>query len=186
MLYLDFPAYPVSNRAIQACTEALLASNIVVESALKETLRKHDQVAKHGLMVLEAVSLQAPQVILPFREQIQALQKSPNFILRTTATTIYNKLSGQSLDPPRVERDIPGIYSIHLPNIALHKTDESIRGDSNPILLGDPALALQPLDMEARVLARVAGVSDTNVLYRAAQKFHELLPVRTWLLNHSR
>ncbi len=185
MLYLDFPAYPVSDRAIRVCAEALLEGNRAIEAALKETLGKHDQIVKQGLMVLEAASLQKPQAILSFREQLQTLQKSPNFIIRTTATTINNNLSGQLLPPPRIECSNPVIYSIHLPDIALHKTDQAVRKDANPVLLGDPALVLQPLDIEARALAKIAGVSDTNVLYRAAQKFHELQPHRTWLFNNS-
>ena len=136
-------------------------------------------------MILEAVSLQMPQAILPFSEQLQTLQESPNFIIRTIAIDINNNLSGELLPPPRVERSNPGIYSIHLPNTALHKTDQAIRQDVNPILLDDPALVIQPLDIQARELANIAGVSDTNVLYRAAQEFHELLSHRTWLFNNS-
>jgi hypothetical protein len=185
MLYLDFPAYPVSDRAIRASAKALLEGNRAIEAALKETLSERDQIVKQGLMVLEAVSLQMPQAILSFSEQLQTLQKSPNLIIRTTATTINNNLSGQLLPPPRVEHSNPAIYSIHLPDITLHKTDQAVKKDANPVLLGDPALVIQPLDIDARALARVAGVSDTNVLYRAAQIFHELQPLKTWLSGHS-
>jgi hypothetical protein len=185
MLYLDFPAYPVSDRAIRICAEALLASNTAIETALQEALDKHDQIVKQGLMALEAASLQMPQAILSFREQLQTLQKSPNFIIRAIATTINNNLSEQSLHPPRVECSIPIAYSIHLPDITLYRTEDAVRKDSTPVLLGDPALVLSPLDMEARALAELTGVSDTNVLYRAAQKFHELQPHRTWLSDYS-
>jgi len=185
ILYLDFPAYPVSNRAIRACTKALLGGNKAIEFALKQALNKHDQTVKHSLMVLEAVSLQNPQVLLSFSEQIQRLQKSPNFIIRTIATNINNTVSGQMLPPPKIEQSNPAIYSIVLPDITFHKTDEAINNDENPILLDDPALVIRPLDSQARKLAEVGNVPESNVLYHTAQKFNELQPYRTWLFNGS-
>jgi hypothetical protein len=70
-----------------------------------------------------------------------------------------------------------------LPNITLHHTEESVRQDENPILLGDAALRLRPLDIEARQLAKWAETPESNVLYRAGQLFNELEPQRTWLVD---
>lgn len=185
LLYLDFPAFPVSDRAISACSGALLAGSIAVQSGLKSALNNHDQLTKQTLAILDAVSLLDPQIINQFQDQVQTLRLSANFVIRYTANEIYNRFTQETTYPPRGESNVSGVYKIHLPEIVLHKTDDAIRKTSKPILMGDPALVLRPLDIEARMLAEIAGVVDTNVLYRATQIFPELNLQRTWFPNDS-
>lgn len=185
LLFLDFPAFPVANRAIRACSGALLAGNIAIQTGLKFALKGHDQLINQALKVLDAVSLQNPLAVIAFQDQMQTLRLSENFVIRHTANEILNRLTGQHTCPPRNEGNISGAYTIHLPEMALYKTSDAIKKASNPVLLGDPALVLHPLDIEARTLARMMGVADTNVLYRAAQKFSELKLQRTWFVNDS-
>src|SRR5690606_13684716 len=185
LLFLDFPAFPVANRAIRACSGALLAGNIAIQTGLKFALKGHDQLINQALKVLDAVSLQNPLAVIAFQDQMQTLRLSENFVIRHTANEILNRLTGQHTCPPRNEGNISGAYTIHLPEMALYKTSDAIKKAANPVLLGDPALVLHPLDIEARMLARMMGVADTNVLYRPAQKFSELKLQRTWFVNDS-
>lgn len=183
MLYLDFPSYSVANGAIRACTSALLEDSAAIKLGLKQTLTQHDQVTEHALMVLEAVSLQTPQVVRPYEDILKKLQASPNIIIRSIATRVYGYMLGAPPILPLVEREMPGIYQIHLPNITIHKTEQSVQNETNPILLDDPALGLRPLDIEARALAQATSLPEDNVLYRTAQKYLELQPMRTWLAD---
>lgn len=185
LLYLDFPASPVSDRAIRACSGALLMDNIAIQNRLKSALNRHDQLINQALKVLDAVSLQDPLAVIAFQDQIQTLRLSTNFVIRYTANEILNRLTGQHTCPPRNEGNISVAYTIHLPEMALYKTGDAIKKASNPVLLGDPALVLRPLDIEARTLAKMMGVADTNVLYRAAQRFSDLKLQRTWFVDDS-
>jgi hypothetical protein len=135
------------------------------------------------LLVLEVVSLQKPDAVLILQEKVSELQESPNYIIRSIATKILNNIYGRSSSPPRVNRKLPSVYSIVLPEMAIHDTSDSIHRDSEPVLLGDRAVIIQPLDIEVRKLARRANLPEDNVIYRAAEKFKELQLPRTWLSN---
>jgi hypothetical protein len=183
MLFLDFPAYPVFNNAIQACSRLLLAGSSVVKDALHQALAKHDQLVINGLVALEVVSLHKPSEISSFQKELSDLQNSPNIIIRMIATKILINSSGQSSFPPKLERSLPAIYMLHLPDIAQHKTEYSLEQDGKSVLLGDPALVLQPLDIEAREIAQNADVPENNLLYHAVEKLKDIEIQRTWLFN---
>jgi len=146
-------------------------------------LRKHDQVVRQALITLEILSLQKPADIYFFQDELAELQKSPNMILRMMATKILIHISGKSIYPPTLDLDLPSIYSIHLPEIAIHHTDETLESLAEPVLLRDPALELKPFDIEARAIAERAGVEESNLLYHTIEKLRELETKRTWLLN---
>ena len=183
MLFLDFPAYPVFNNAIHACSKLFLAGSSVAKNALHQALAKHDQLVINGLIALEVVSLYKPSEISSFQKELSDLQNSPNLIIRMIATKILINSSGQSSFPPKLERNLPAIYMLDLPDIAQHKTEYSVEQDGKSVLLGDPALVLQPLDIEAREIAQNAGVPENNLLYHTVEKLKDLEIQRTWLSN---
>ncbi|GEM_PF-3850744 len=183
VLFLDFPAYPVFSNSIQACSRLFLAGSSVAKDALHQALAKHDQLVINGLVALEVVSLHKPSEISSFQKELSDLQNSPNLIIRMIATKILINSSHQSSFPPKLERSLPAIYMLDLPDIAQHKTEYSLEQDSKSVLLGDPALVLQPLDIEARQIAQKAGVPENNLLYHAAKKLKDIEIQRTWLSN---
>lgn len=183
ILYLDFPAYPIFYAAIKACSKLVLEGDQTLKSTLRQALQGHDQLALHGLMVLEVAGLQKPSEIIYYKDDVIELQKAPNVFVRIIATRILSIIDGNLLSLPRLEHDLPAIYSIHLPNIAIHHTEDSVIDSEEPILLNDPALTLRPLDTEARKIAGIADVADDNVLYRTVEILKELESSRTWLFN---
>lgn len=183
MLYLDLPAFPVFDGAIRACAKLILADSSAVKNAVKLALKKHDQLVRQAVIAIEIMSLQEPNGVSFFQDELTELSTSPNMILRMIATKALINSSGQSLIPPKSKRSLPVIYTLHLPDIALHKTEYSLEKDSEPVLLRDPALLLQPFDVEAQEIARKAGVPENNLLYHAAEKLKEIEIQRTWLFN---
>jgi hypothetical protein len=183
ILFLDFPAYPVSNGAIQVLAKSVLADNHNIKEAVLSALRAHDQVVIQALKTLEVVSIEAPDALSFFQEELKTLQKSPNINSRLIATKIMINILGEQITPPQLGLDLPAIYSIHLPDIALHKTNFSDGDDAGSVLLDDPALLLRPLDFDAREIAKRAGVPENNLLYRTIEKFREIETKRTWLSN---
>ena len=129
IIYLDFPAYPISNKTIYACSKSILAESKATKNALLKALGKHDQLVRQGLIVLEIVSLQKPSEISFFQEKIIELQKSPNIDIRMIATKILINVSDKLSFPPIIDRSVPSsIYSLHLPDMAIHHT-ERIRSE---------------------------------------------------------
>lgn len=185
VFYLDFPAFPVSTGAIKASARLVMRDNSAVLFALSNALNKNNQLTMQCLIALEVVSLKTPEALLPLKEQVAILQVSPNYIVRSLATKILNNIVGQSSQPLRIERKLPSIYSIVLPEIAVHDTIDSMHGDLEPVLIGDRAAIIQPLDIEARKLARRANLPEENVIYHVAEKFKELQISRTWLSNQA-
>ena len=183
IFFLDFPAYPVFNAAIKVCSKLIMTGDQIVKSTLRQALQGPDQLVLHGLMVLEAVGLQKPSEITYYKSDVIELQKTSNIFVRIIATRVLSIIEGNLLHLPRLERTLPAIYSIHLPNIAIHHTEDSVIDGEEPILLNDPALILQPLDIEARKIAEIASVADDNLLYRTIEILKELESNRTWLFS---
>jgi hypothetical protein len=183
ILFLDFPAYPVANGAIQVLAKSVLEDNHDTKEALLSALHKHDQLAIQALKVLDAVSVTDTSQLFFFEQALEKLQKSPNIYARMIATRIIIAMLGKPIMPPQLNLELPAIYAIQLPDIALHKTDFSDVGEVGPVLLDDPARLLRPLDFDAREISTRADVSEDNFLYRAAEKFRIAETVRTWLFN---
>jgi hypothetical protein len=183
ILFLDFPAYPVSNGAIQVLAKSVLADNHNVKEAVLSALHKHDQLAIQALKTLEVVSITDTDRLSFFKQELKKLQKSPNINIRLIATKIMIAILGRPILPPQLNLELPAIYSIQLPDIALHKTDFSGVGEAGPVLLGDPAKLLRPLDIDARAIAERARVDEDNFLYKGAEKLKAVEAQRTWLFN---
>jgi len=182
-MYIDFPAQPVVDQAIRVAAEALLDDTPSIQGVLRKGLSAHDQMVDQCLQALAAATLHRPGAADTFGVELVALQQSPNYMIRSTATMILNIARGLTAKPPAQTQPLRPIYSIYLPDIAPHKTEEAIKRDENPVLLGDAALLLRPLDVELRVLAELADLPEPNILYRAGQLFKELEPHRTWLID---
>ena len=179
ILYLDHLSYPVAQGAVRACTSAFLSGSKAVPTALQGALNATEQMVERGLMVLDAASLELPTVVGSFAHTLARLRTSPNFAIRSIASVVQARIVGDSPMPPIVACDLPAIYTFHLPNIALHRTERASNG--GPVVVHDPARMLRPLDIQARIIAENTGLAEDNVLYRAAQYLNEFEKERTWL-----
>jgi hypothetical protein len=181
VLYLDHPSYAVAQAAVQAGTAALLDGSQAVRAALERALSSTNQAVERALMVLDAASIEDPSVAVSFKGTLSRLRSSMNFTVRLIASAVYARLSDDSSMPSTVERETPAIYTLHLPELTFHRTEEMREQRDAPILIGDPAQMLCPLDIEVRIVAEAAGVAEDNVLYQAAQHLRRLGAARTWL-----
>ncbi len=188
-LHLDHPSYVVAQGGVRACTSILLAkaeeTNFPVEHnalvvTLTEALERHEKATERGLMVLDAVSLRNPEAIVPFMEVLNQLRYSLNFLIRLIATQVYTRATGEEPRLLRMDRDLPFIYTLELPLISSYQT-ERLREENIGALIGDPAFQIKPLDTEIRNIARLARLSEDNVLYAAVSYFNQFKTNRTWL-----
>jgi hypothetical protein len=184
-LYLDHPLYSVAQAAVRACTGALLDSSQAIATAVRGALASTDQAVERALMVLDAASIEDPLTVLPFERTLERLRSSPNFTVRAIASAVHARISDKSSIPEPAERKTPAIYELHLPTLALQRTEEqAVEEGKVPILVGDLALKLRPLDIEARAIAEASGLPEDNVLYRAVQHLRRLEADRTWLAEN--
>lgn len=180
-LYLDHPSFPVAQGAVRACTAALLGGSDAIIAALEQALNRTDEAIERALMVLDAASLEDPKTVVSFNQVLEELNSSPNFAIRLIASVVLARVRGKSPILLVVEREAPAIYQLHLPTIALQRTERVAEGQSQPVAIDDPARALSPMDIEARAIAEAANLPEDNVLYQAGQYLRALEVPRTWL-----
>jgi hypothetical protein len=181
LLYLDHPSYIVAQRAVRACAVALLDGSEIVETALTRALAHTDQACERALMVLDAVSAKSPTLIRSFSDILERLLLSSNFTIRLVAATVYTRVVNQITFPPVVERQPPAIYSLYLPELTAHHTEEFLKGESTPFVIDDTARLLRPLDIDIRIIAKAADLPEDNVFYRANHHFQRLQKECAWL-----
>jgi hypothetical protein len=178
---MDFPAYPVINKAISICSKAISSGNLGIKNQILLGLNKNDIFVKSCLIALEVSGLQNFEFLSFYMDEINILRRSPNIEIRMLANNIHEIYSHQKSFLPQVKCNIPAIYSIELPNISIHKTENLGASEAEVVLLQDPARFIRPLDIEAREIAKRAGIPSQNVFYRAEQIFSQLQIQKTWL-----
>ena len=185
LLYMDHPSFPVAQAAVRTASASLIDGSEAMYAVLLEAIRGDNKPAERVLMVLDAVSIQKANILEPFLGELHQLRSSPDFTIRLIAEAVLSRLTGAPIGPMRTGRELPAIYRLQLPTLAHHDTLKSIRGDEGAVAIGDPALALRPLDIELRVVARIAGVSEDAALLRAFQHYQAHEPERKWLRDDS-
>jgi hypothetical protein len=150
-------------------------------AALRDALSRTDEAAERTLMALDAVSSKDVTAVNPFREELERLGVSPNFTIRLIASRILARVQNQPLVVSTVEREVPAVFRLYLPESAFHHTERTVRGELGPVFVGDPARELSPFDMELRAVAEATDIPEDNLFYRAVQHFRALRIRRTWL-----
>jgi len=185
LLYLDHPSHPVAQAAVRATTVSLMDGSQSVSPAMLEALAGTHQAAERALMVLDAVSMEKPEILEPFTEALEAARVSSNFAIRLLASRVHSRLTGSLPTPQQLTKELPPIYKLELPNLAQYDTFDAFEEGETPVALGDPARVLSPFDIELREVARMAGVSKDAVFLRAHHYYQALQSEGTWLSEDS-
>ena len=180
-IHLDHPSYTVAQGAVRACTTALLSGSSAVTAALGEVLTGNDLAVERALFVLDAASMEDPYIVGSFEGILERLCLSSNFTVRLIASIVYARIVNVSPLPQIMDREIPAIYTLHLPKLSLHRTELAMKGMSDLHMISDPALTIRPFDIVVSALAKDAGLPEDNVLDRAEKHFRALERQRTWL-----
>ncbi len=184
LLFLTFPSYPIAQGSVRALSELLLNNGEPVVDLFDQTLlSSNDLLVERMLMVLVAIRFSENHldIINGLRDKLNKFCVSQNFAIRLFAcmTIAQNGNFLQKLGTNKIQ--LPPIYQLHLPNVSFHTTWQSKEREQNPILVGDLARRLRPLDEEFRVIARISNLPIDNLLYRAEQLFETFLIDRIWL-----
>lgn len=183
--YLDHPSYVVAARAMSASAAVLLMGSETreMQRALMAAMARSEAATERVLVVLEALAKDKPDVLHLFREALHRLTESPNLAMRVNAAKLAALLAGTPVTVRYLKCDIPNIYLLELPTLAAHRTEAALDGLEVPAVLNDPARVLRPLDTEARVVAKEAGVDEDALLYRAVQFLNQLAQKHNWVTD---
>jgi hypothetical protein len=180
--YLDHPSYVVAQHAVRACAALLVSKGALAVHALEAAVERSDEAAERALAALDGASQQRPDLLELAAPLLSTLVAAPHFGVRLAAASLIARVEGHG-DGYKLERvPRPGLpaYETLVPPVSTHRTEDEAGGRRVPILVGDPARALRPLDMEARALAALADVDEDLVLYRAAALLDGFQQQRPW------
>nr|QNO43656.1 hypothetical protein MOOKMAHM_00025 [Methanosarcinales archaeon ANME-2c ERB4]QNO45114.1 hypothetical protein AGMAKMMB_00001 [Methanosarcinales archaeon ANME-2c ERB4]QNO50360.1 hypothetical protein BOLHPIDD_00001 [Methanosarcinales archaeon ANME-2c ERB4] len=204
LCHIDHPVNAVSQAAHRVCAKLLFRHDPTIQDAIHEFLEKTESHQEHILMVLDAVSFQEPDAVVPFCRKIASLCQSPNYAIRRAAKTIceyggcelpdssYNLMpppvvvvnspSNSFLLPCYSPPKLPTIYQLSLPphsitNLADRK---SISAGAPLPDSDDPIDLLYPSDFQIGFVAEEARLPKVNMFHRAVQIMRQLAPQETW------
>ena len=204
LLHIDHPVNAVAQAAQRVCAKLLFRHDPTIQDAVHEFLEKTESHQEHILMVLDAVSFQEPDAVVPFCRKIASLHQSPNYAIRRAAKTIYEYIgcelpdSSHDLMPPPVvvvhspsnsfllpcyiSPKLPAIYQLSLPppSIASLADRENIRAEEPLPDSDDPVDILCPFDFQIGFVAEEARLPKVNMFYRTVQIMQQLAPQETW------
>ena len=204
LLHIDHPVNAVAQAAQRVCAKLLFRHDPTIQDAVHEFLEKTESHQEHILMVLDAVSFQEPDAVVPFCRKIASLHQSPNYAIRRAAKTICEYIgcelpdSSHDLMPPPVvvvhspsnsfllpcysPPKLPAIYQLSLPphsitNLADRK---SISAGAPLPDSDDPVDILFPFNFQIGFVAEEARLPKVNMFHRAVQIMQQLAPQETW------
>lgn len=182
MLHLAHPASVLAQAAQRACAKLLLRRDSVIQDAVHEFLEKTESHQEHILMVLDAVSLQDPDAVAPFRGKIVSMHRSPNYAIRRAVRTICGRIGCEPAQASHSPTPLPAIYQLVLPP----RSAASLFGrgqilPAEPLPDSDePFEIIRPFDMHIKLVAEGAQLPGENVGRRVVQIMHQLAPQDSW------
>ena len=186
VLYLTFPSYPVAQGAVRGLANLLQNDVEGISIILNLSLSSDDDLLiQRSLMILDAVSISVddPDRLSCFLSQLDNLCLSPNFAIRLIASKIIARIKNSTPKIAIAYTELPSIYQLQLPEISFHETSFELEDNQTPILIGDPARIIRPLDREMQFIAKMSNLPIENILLRAKQLFKQFAINQTWLTD---
>jgi len=181
-IHVSHPVSAISQATQHACARLLTQNNLAMREVVKELLTGQEADQEHLLVVLECVSVHAPDTLIPLKQYIAALRQSPNYAIRETAHRVCLRLGDDSNKESHHLSKVPAIYKMELPphgRWSLAGREEIVAHKPAPDTQ-DPVEIVGPLDIELSSVAQEAGFRHVNVCYRAVQIMHQLAPYESW------
>ncbi len=179
---MTHPVSQIAASALRMGARRMLAGDQVMLRTVRNMLEQSEADQETALQLLDAVILDDSGMDLPFRDNIVALQGSPNFAIRHAARALAIRL-GYDQPSPAHPATLPAVYELALPpeSTAGIIGGGPIPSDAPQPDTSDPATILRPFDTVAKQIAQEASLSPMNLQYRAVQLMRELAPPDTWL-----
>jgi hypothetical protein len=180
--HLEHPASTVKQAAQRALFHLLLKQSNELQNIIKEYFNRNDNHRENLLRVLESVSYFELKAVIPFREQLEQLFKSPNWIIRQIAKKIGQSLGCELLINESYYSGLPEIYQISLPTKDLRRTfnGETISAEGLLFTSDDPIEILRAFKGLIQLIADDAELPAANIRYRVVQFMQQLVFQDLW------
>ena len=180
--HLEHSASTVKQAAQRALFQLLLKQNNELQNIIKEYFNTNDNHQENLLRVLESVSYFELKAVIPFREQLEQLFKSPNWIIRQTAQRIGQSLGCELPINESSYTGLPEIYQISLPTTDVRRTfnGETISAEGLLFTSNDPVEILLAFKGLIQLIADDAELPVANVRYRVVQFMRQLVSQDLW------
>ncbi len=184
LIFLTFPSYTIAQGAVRTLTNLLLTGKISALEVIAQAMASgNDLFIERTLMALVALRKSEGHTDTPddLREALNNLCVSQNFAIRLFASMALEQRWDCLQRIGNKATQLPPIYQLHLPDMSFHETWQSANGGQKPILVGDLARKLRPLDEELRVIAKISNLPENNIFYRAKKLFDTFMVFPVWL-----
>lgn len=181
-IHIGHPVGAMNQAAQHACAALLMRDNLSMREVTRELLAGPEADQEHLLIILESISAHAPDALIPLRQMIAELRRSPNYAIREATHGVCLRLGDDTTEDPLHLATVPAIYTMELPphgrwSLAGHG---EIVGHEPAPNTQDPIEIVRPFDIELLSVAEEAGFRHVNVCYRAVQIMHQLAPYESW------
>jgi hypothetical protein len=152
-----------------------------VLQAVRDALQRKDDLQTSVTIVVEAVSIENPSAIAPFKGEILGLLDAQDYETRRAAHSTAERIGAHPAQIDAGSSPLPAVYVFSFPPI-----DDGPLGGAGSLL---PDLILDPTDLPELVrpfgpiLAKVAqesGLRIENLLHRMSQIMRRLAPEDNW------
>ena len=176
--HLDHPCQTIVQASQRALGNLLLDGNDGAFKILERYLHISKGHQECVLILLDAVSSRDSKVLNDLRENVIELVASPNWSVRSMATSIARNCGWHIPFAKQNPKPLPPIYSINLPTPGLiGSIGESLEAlqrsvpDSN-----NPEYLISPFNDIVRKISSIANLPYNNLVQRVIEKMHELAP----------
>ena len=181
-ILLCHPCLTVAQGALRTLGKLLLQRSPDVADVLVDCFNRSEEHQERVLLVFDAVASMEPQSVFGFRARIEEMVDSPNWSIRSMASSVMKKCGWDIPQTNRGLKPLPPIYQLELPprplDIPLDKLTKSPREpvpDSS-----DPRVTVLPFNDQVEVIARIANVPEDNLYTRVVGIMRDLARPETW------
>jgi hypothetical protein len=180
--HLEHPSSTIKQAAQRALFNLLLKQNNELQNLIKEYFNINYKHQENFLRVLESVSYFELKAIIPFREQLEELFKSPNWIIRQTSQRIAQSLGCKLPINESSYAGLPEIYQISLPTTDVRRTfnGETISAEGLLFSSDEPVEILRAFNGLIKLIADDAELPSANMRYRVVQFMRQLVSQDFW------
>jgi len=174
------PCNDVRLGAIRGLARVVKAGCQEAVKAIRLALAGKEEQQWHLIPLVESLSFDTPESIAPWKDEMTSLGDHANYAIRAIAQSTCARLGWAADTPTRV--DLPASYRLWLPDdlggvpvVDASPPSGEVRPDTD-----NPQIMIRPFDLDARILAEMAGFEPNAVYARIALLMRQIEPYATW------
>ena len=180
--HLSHPCFAIAQSAQRSLGNLLLLGLPEASDVLTDCLVRSEQHQESALSVLNAISLTDPDSVSGFRAQTEELFSSPNWLVRSKASSVASVCGWSVPTANRQFKPLPAMHHLELPPRALNVPRDQIGTLLRTLVPNsiDARITVFPLNDQIEFIANIANVREDNLYTRIVEIMRQLAPQETW------